>query len=343
MFDKQAKSSGYRKVNSLANSALNIGGSLFLLLLTLPFFLVIPVLIKLTDGGGILYCSRRLGREKKPYDMYKFRSLRSDADRIVGAELLNERHKLETPIGSFLRDTRLDELPQLINVLKGDMDLIGPRPERPEIYERFCKDIKGYDLRFQVRPGLIGYAQVFTPHGTPKRLRSLIDTHFVLRDHSLTRDVGLLGHAILALTGRALKTAKIIGVEIAHRFLPNQRAAERRQLRRVALADSVVHIAPLAPGGFATECKLVDLNEEAVLVNCSHELSGDQFHVRMTRFAANARRRPPKLRTAHCIGRIAITRADDLGKGAQHVLQIEPRSPLNEFKLQKYFLQTSVS
>jgi lipopolysaccharide/colanic/teichoic acid biosynthesis glycosyltransferase len=343
MSDNRAKTSGYRKARSIANGAFNIGGSALLLLLASPFFLLIPRLIKLTDGGPVLYRSRRLGLGKQPYEMYKFRSLRCDADRIVGSELLSERHKLETPIGSFLRDTRLDELPQLINVLKGDMDLIGPRPERPEIYERFCKSIPGYDLRFQVRPGVIGYAQVFTPHGTPKRLRSLIDTHFVLRDQSLARDIGLLGHAMMALIVRGMSTSRRVAVEIVRRLRPRHIAAERRQLRRVALSGSTVHLKSLGQDGGEMRCTLIDLNDEAMLIHCAHELEAAQFHVRVTRYAANARRRPKKLRTAHCLGKVVITRPRNADGEVQHVLAIEPWSALNEFKLQKYFLQTSVS
>ena len=104
--------------------------------------------------------------------MYKFRTLPVGAQKKIGSKLLSFRHCKLPFFSKFLRDTRLDELPQLFNIMKGEMDFLGPRPLRPEIYDHMCKGITNYDLRFNVRPGLVGYSQLFTPHSSPKRIRA---------------------------------------------------------------------------------------------------------------------------------------------------------------------------
>src|SRR4030042_5740158 len=164
---------GYSKLPFFINSTFNSLLSLVLIIFSLPLMVIIALIVKIKDGGPVLYKGVRLGINKTPFIMYKFRTLSKDADKIIGAELLTAEiastKKLVTHFGKYLRDTRLDELPQLFNILKGDMDFVGPRPERPEIYENICSHIRNYDRRFAVKPGLIGYAQLFTPPMTPKR------------------------------------------------------------------------------------------------------------------------------------------------------------------------------
>jgi lipopolysaccharide/colanic/teichoic acid biosynthesis glycosyltransferase len=344
---ERPNTTGYRKNQSLANTVLNIVGATLLIVATLPFFVIIPIAIKLTDGGPIIYRSRRLGLRKQPYTMYKFRSLRVDAEAVLGSELVGPQHQVETDVGRFLRDTRLDELPQLINVLRGEMDLIGPRPERPEVYERYCRKIKGYDLRFDVRPGVVGYAQVFTPHSTPKRLRSLVDTHFVLREHTLRRDLSLLGHALWALAKRMVRASRDTAIAAARYRLWARVAEERRRLRRIALTNAIIYASPTGPCApdQTKRCRVLDIHEEAVLVECNDPLPWACVSLSLQRPAANAWHRPPKPRTVRCLGDVIMTRADPR-QGAdaiQHVIQIEPISPLNAFKLEKYFLSLSVS
>ena len=146
--------------------------SLALIIVAFPAFLLIALLITLQDRGPVFYRGIRLGRHKEPFYMYKFRTMVPDAERMIGAEIFSRSLESGTNIltwsGRFLRETRLDELPQLFNTLKGDMDLLGPRPLRPAVYEKFCSRIKGFDRRFDVRPGLFGFSQLFTPHSSPK-------------------------------------------------------------------------------------------------------------------------------------------------------------------------------
>jgi len=330
--------------SDLSHRASNVIAASILLLMTLPFFIVIPILIKLSGPGPIFYAGTRLGKNKQPFRMYKFRTLHPDAERIIGASLLTERHKLTTPVGSFLRDTRLDELPQLFNVIKGDMNLIGPRPERPEIYEDMCRQIPGYDARFAVRPGAIGFAQLFTPHGTPKRLRSLVDSAYLARPRGAWQDLRLLLEFIGLISLKALSISWRVLVEFVRCLRCRHPSENRRELRRVRLADARVFLKRLDASAETpeTECTLIDLNKEAILIHCPRHHPLTQVHVRLERWISRRRGQPAKRRIARCEGRILIER----GQGPDdydYVLQVDPISPLNEFKYQKYFLISSIS
>ena len=156
--------------------------ALALIVLALPLMATVSIVLFLRRGHHVLYVGDRLGLNKKKFRMIKFRTLVSGANGIIGKRLLGDGDPLLAPFGRFLRDTRLDELPQLFNVLKGDMRLVGPRPVRPEIYDSLCKGIPNYDRRFDVKPGLVGVSQLFTPHRTPKRLRAYLDNRHALID-----------------------------------------------------------------------------------------------------------------------------------------------------------------
>ena len=126
--------------------------------------LVIALLVKLTSKGPALYWSDRVGKNNKIFRMPKFRTMRTDTP-AVATHLLVDPDRYLTPIGGFLRKSSLDELPQLFNVLRGDMSLIGPRPERPEFVENLEIEIPCYHARHSVPPGVTGWAQVSYPYG----------------------------------------------------------------------------------------------------------------------------------------------------------------------------------
>jgi len=136
-----------------------------LLCICLPFFPIIVILIKLDSKGPILYFQQRVGRYNKPFTIYKFRSMARDSEKNTGASWARENDPRVTPFGAFMRKTRIDELPQLINVLKGEMSFIGPRPERPEFVEQITKVTKYYTERHAIKPGITGWAQVMYPYG----------------------------------------------------------------------------------------------------------------------------------------------------------------------------------
>ncbi len=138
----------------------DIFAATLLLLITAPIWLLFALLIRLDSPGAIFYSQRRVGLNGREFTLYKFRSMRTDAEEATGAVLAVEKDPRVTPIGRFLRSTRLDELPQLVNVLFGQMSLVGPRPERREFVERFVREIPLYERRLNVKPGITGWSQV---------------------------------------------------------------------------------------------------------------------------------------------------------------------------------------
>tara|TARA_A100001011_G_scaffold397821_1_gene500059 strand:- start:870 stop:2114 length:1245 start_codon:yes stop_codon:yes gene_type:complete len=138
--------------------------SFLLLFLLFPLIFIAAILIKIEDNGPILYSQKRTGFAGKVFTIYKLRSMKNNAEKD-GFKWSSKNDSRITKVGFWLRITRLDELPQLLSVIKGDMSLIGPRPERPEFDEILSKEITNYKLRYLVRPGLSGWAQVNYPYG----------------------------------------------------------------------------------------------------------------------------------------------------------------------------------
>ncbi len=137
-----------------------------LLVLAAPLLLVSMLLIKLTSRGPVLYTQTRVGRGGRPFTIYKLRSMVHQCERLTGVRWAVPGDPRVTPVGRFLRKTHLDELPQLWNVLRGDMSLVGPRPERPEFVPQLEQAIPHYRQRLAVRPGVTGLAQVQLPPDT---------------------------------------------------------------------------------------------------------------------------------------------------------------------------------
>lgn len=146
--------------NMVLKRAVDIVGSLFGIILLSPVLLVIAILVKLTSPGPVIFKQERVGMHNVPFYMYKFRSMeqQTEADEKKAWTVKNDPRV--TPIGKLLRRTSLDELPQLFNILKGEMSLVGPRPERPLFVEKFKEEIPRYMIKHQVRPGLTGWAQI---------------------------------------------------------------------------------------------------------------------------------------------------------------------------------------
>ena len=157
---------------------------LLLSLLAVPVILLTAVLVKLTSRGPAFYSQIRLGKNGRPFPIYKLRTMSQDAERHSGACWSIQGDPRVTALGRFLRKTHLDELPQLWNVLRGDMSLVGPRPERPEFVPTLEQAIPGYRDRLQVKPGVTGLAQVRLPADTDLdsvQRKLLYDLHYVRR------------------------------------------------------------------------------------------------------------------------------------------------------------------
>lgn len=161
-------SSGFRRstIFSLSKRTIDILLSAVGLLLTIPFFPLIALAIKLDSPGPIFFSQIRVGNKEKPFMLYKFRTMCQDAEERSGAMWAAKNDPRVTKLGKFFRNSRIDEIPQLINVLKGDMSFIGPRPERPEFVEKLKQVIPYYSKRHFIKPGLTGWAQVRYPYGS---------------------------------------------------------------------------------------------------------------------------------------------------------------------------------
>lgn len=147
-------------LNAMMKRAVDIFGALVALTLFSPIMLVTAILIKLTSPGPLIYCQERVGLHNRPFKMYKFRSMEVQDPKQEKKQWTSPHDPRVTPIGRFIRKTSIDEMPQLFNVLFGDMSLVGPRPERPFFVEKFKEEIPRYMIKHQVRPGMTGWAQV---------------------------------------------------------------------------------------------------------------------------------------------------------------------------------------
>lgn len=172
-------------------------GSLFLLIL-IPVFLAIAIAIRSNSPGPILYRQKRVGKEGREFIIYKFRTMFQDAEVETGPVLSWENDARVTAVGRFLRRWRLDEIPQLFNVLKGDMSLVGPRPERPHFVEKYKKEIPAYRLRDSVRPGMTGLAQIHGFYNSPVEHKLRYDLAYI-NNISILLDLKILFNTIRAV------------------------------------------------------------------------------------------------------------------------------------------------
>ena len=171
--------------------ALDVCVSIALLLLTLPLMVLVALLIKLDDPGAVLYRQQRIGLHGRPFTLLKFRSMTQDAEKGGSPRWAQQQDPRITRVGSFIRPLRIDELPQLFNVLHGEMSLVGPRPERPHFVEQLARIIPLYAERSYVKPGLTGWAQVNYPYGASvedARQKLSYDLYYV-KNRSLMLDV----------------------------------------------------------------------------------------------------------------------------------------------------------
>ena len=173
--------------------ALDVIGSLLLLAFALPLLLLIAFLIKVDSTGPVLYRQSRVGLHGRIFTMLKFRSMRVDAE-VAGPCWATDRDPRMTRIGAFIRATRLDEVPQLLNVLRGQMSLVGPRPERPHFVQQLAAIIPRYNERTHVLPGITGWAQINYPYGASvedARAKLAFDL-FYINNRALLLDLRIL-------------------------------------------------------------------------------------------------------------------------------------------------------
>lgn len=202
-------------VESFAKRAGDIFLSLIGILCLLPVLLFTAIIIKLQDGGPVFYKQVRLTKGFKPFNIIKFRSMKIDAEKIGGAQLASEHDPRITKFGRFIRATRIDELPQIFNILKGDMSWVGPRPERPEFVYQFVKDNPIYRYRYNVKAGLTGLQQVSATYHTTYQDKLKYDLYYIEKQ-SILYDIII----ILRTVGVVFKKEMAAGADPEEMALP---------------------------------------------------------------------------------------------------------------------------
>ena len=151
-----------------------------------PVFVAVPVAIRLEGRGPIFYTQIRTGRDEEEFVIYKFRTMRTDAEELTGPVLATENDSRITRVGRFLRASRLDELPQLLNVIRGEMSIVGPRPERPVFVDQLKQIIPQYHYRHNVKPGITGFAQIHGKYNTLPQDKLVYDLIYIQRCSVIT-------------------------------------------------------------------------------------------------------------------------------------------------------------
>ena len=168
----------------------------------LPFMLLTAIAIKIGDPGPVFYSQIRTGRYNQPFKVYKFRTMKVDAEKYSGPMLATENDPRITKLGRFLRAVRLDELPQIWNVLIGDMSIVGPRPERPFFVEKYVKEMPEYAYRHNVKPGITGMAQVYGKYNTTAFDKLVYDLMYIQKC-SLITDLTIIIQTVRVLFSKS--------------------------------------------------------------------------------------------------------------------------------------------
>jgi exopolysaccharide biosynthesis polyprenyl glycosylphosphotransferase len=172
------------------HTAINVVMSAVGVVAATPIMLLTALAVRLTSKGPVLYRQLRVGLDGRPFTLYKFRSMRADAEAETGAVWASKDDPRVTPLGRIIRKLRIDEIPQLFNVLKGEMSVVGPRPERPEMVQSLSEKIPYYRHRHCVRPGITGWAQVNYKYGDTLEdvIRKLEYDLYYIKNMSLSLD-----------------------------------------------------------------------------------------------------------------------------------------------------------
>ncbi|WP_415893025.1 sugar transferase [Neptuniibacter sp. PT8_73] len=263
---------GYKVTNTFLYRLWNFSLALVLFIMALPFFIVISFLLLITQGPSIFYSGPRYGQDRKLYNMYKFRTLKKEASQFTKDRLMTTRTNLETPLGKVLRRSRLDELPQILNVLRGDMNLIGPRPVRPEMFDVIQKDIPNYGVRFQVKPGIVGVAQSLLPHSAPKLLRHRLNLVLLKKETRFISELIFLARNALAIFTTVFQIFLEVVLHVKSKRIKNRRSTERVYMKNasIRLRDDK---------GVIAEGMVIDVNDEAFSFETTQMLQPDTYEL----------------------------------------------------------------
>lgn len=315
----------------------------------LPVVGAIYLILRLTQRSPFFYKGIRLGRNRKPFIIYKFRTLATCAERRTQGCVLPPQSGLETRIGKFLRVSRLDELPQLYNVLRGDMNFFGPRPVRRLIARQAQRTIAHYDRRFAVKPGLVGYAQLFMTHRTPKALRARLNAHFCKRNACFWKEPFIMA---LTVWGMARKSVEMMLKQGHHRI-----KALVRRYRKEAVAhehvdpDRIVNNLAMRKTSLAyfctdkhkghINCVMLSINHEAFALLAPVPLgAGDGMFL----LQRDIKRAGKKIITAKCKVNLVLIDKSVLEPRFfyRYSAYYEPLNDFDAYVIDKFFLGNSI-
>lgn len=183
----------------------DIVAGLFVCIFAIPITIVACLCVALESEGNPIYSQERLGKNGKMFKVYKIRSMYIDAEKYTGAKWADKNDSRITRVGKFIRKTRIDELPQLLNILVGDMSIVGPRPERPVFTYKFNEEIPGFINRLQVKPGLTGLAQVNGGYDITPREKLDFDMNYIVNRGLLVDIKILLKTVLIVFTGEGAR------------------------------------------------------------------------------------------------------------------------------------------
>ena len=186
---------GFNTLSEILKRVFDIVASIIGIIITSPIMLITAIMVKSYDGGPAFFKQKRLTKGGKEFNLIKFRSMIQNSEENAQTYLVLEGDKRITPVGKFIRATRIDELPQFFNILLGDMSFVGPRPERPELYEIYCRDCPEFRYRLKVKAGLTGYAQVYGKYNTTAKDKVKLDLLYIERA-SVLQDIQIILYTI---------------------------------------------------------------------------------------------------------------------------------------------------
>jgi lipopolysaccharide/colanic/teichoic acid biosynthesis glycosyltransferase len=338
--------SGYRVTHPFIYRMWNLILLIPIFIAAFPVIFLLYVLLFFTQGTPVFYRGVRLGKDMKPFYMYKFRTLVLGAEVYTQNQVLPAQSGLETRLGKFLRESRLDELPQLFNILKGEMNFIGPRPVRPEIAREGGGTIKNYNIRFSVKPGLVGYTQLFMTHRTPKKIRARFNSYFCRRKVIFWKEPGIL---LMTVTGMMRK----MGGFIKARLLDSRKIGDRALLtyhepqKPLSLPNRKMMLVSVTDHHPIFTCLLLDIDHETFSFFSAAPISKEENMFLLQRNLSSSQRRI----NACCFGRVVRKNIKTEGSGdgeteteSQHFYMVyyTPASEFDFYKIDKYFLNNSI-